>query len=104
MPFRICNAPDTFEQLLESIIRGLNYNACLVYLDHVTHIGHTSQEQLTNLQKVFLRLLEAQLKLSPEKCQLFQKKVYYLGYIVSPSGGNHGLRKVGSCEELAKTN
>ena len=55
MPFGLCNAPETFEQLLESILRGLNYDACLVYLDHVTDIGHTFQEQFTNLQKVFLR-------------------------------------------------
>jgi hypothetical protein len=33
---------------------------------------------------VFQRLREAHLKLNPEKCQLFQKEVRYLGNIVSP--------------------
>jgi hypothetical protein len=41
---------------MEFILRGLTYDACLVYLDDVIVIGHTFQEQLNNLQKVFLRL------------------------------------------------
>ena len=86
MTLGLCNAPETFERLLESLLGSLTYNAFLVYLDHVTDVGHTFQEQFTNLQKVFLRLLKAQLKLNPEKCQLFQKKVHYLGHIISPSG------------------
>ena len=86
MPFGLCNAPATFERLRESVLRGLTYEACLVYLDDVIVIGCTFQEQMYNLRKVFQRLREAHLKLNPEKCQLFQKEVRYLGHIVSPSG------------------
>jgi len=53
MPFGLCNAPATFERLMESVLRGLTYEACLVYLDDVIVIGRTFQEQLDNLQKVF---------------------------------------------------
>ena len=73
MPFGLCNAPATFERLMESVPRGLTYDACLVYLDDVIVIGRTFQEQLDNLRKVFQRLREAHLKLNPAKCQLFQK-------------------------------
>ena len=104
MPFRLCNGPETFEQLLESILRGLNYDACLVYLDHVTDVGHTFQEQFTNLQKVFLRLLKAQLKLNPEKCQLFQKKVHYLGHIISPSGVTRDPEKLEAVKNWQRPN
>jgi len=38
---------------MESVLRGLTYEACLVYLDDVIVIGRTFQEQLDNLQKVF---------------------------------------------------
>ena len=86
MPFRLCNAPTTFERLMESVLRGLTYDACLVYLDDVIVIGCTFQEQLGNLRKVLQRLREAHLKLNPVKCQLFRKEVRYLGHIVSPSG------------------
>jgi hypothetical protein len=70
---------------MESVLRGLTYEACLVYLDDVIVIGRTFQEQLDNLQ-VFQRLREAHLKLNPDKCQLFQKEVRYLGHIVLSSG------------------
>jgi hypothetical protein len=71
---------------MESVLRGLTYEACLVYLDDVIVIGRTFQEQLDNLRRVFQRLREAHLKLNPEKCQPFRKEVRYLGHIVSPSG------------------
>jgi hypothetical protein len=75
MPFGLCNAPATFERLMESVLRGLTYEACLVYLDDVIVIGRTFQEQLDNLRRVLQRLREAHLKLNPEKCQLFRKEV-----------------------------
>jgi hypothetical protein len=33
MPFGLCNAPANFERQMESVLRGLNYDSCLVYLD-----------------------------------------------------------------------
>jgi len=72
MPFGLYNAPATFERLMESVLRSLTYDACLVYLDDIV-IGRIFQEQLNNLRKVFQRLREAHLKLNPAKCQLFRK-------------------------------
>jgi len=86
MPFRLFNAPATFERLMDYVLRSLIYDACQVYLDDVIVIGRTFQEQLLNLRKVFQRLREAHLKVNPAKCQLFRKEVRNLGHIVSPSG------------------
>jgi hypothetical protein len=86
MPFGLCNAPATFERLMESVLRGLIYDACLVYLDDIIVIGRTFQEHLDNLRKVFQRLRGAHLKMNQEKCRLFHKEVRYLGHIVSPQG------------------
>jgi hypothetical protein len=86
MPFGLCNALATFERLMETVLRGLTYDSCHVYLDDVIVIGRTFQEHLFNLRKVFQLFREARLKLNPEKCQLLQKEVRYLGHIVSPEG------------------
>jgi hypothetical protein len=86
MPFGLCNAPATFERLMESVLRGLIYDACLVYLDDIIVIGRTFQEHLDNLRKVFQRLRGAHLKMNPGKCRLFHKEVRYLGHVVSPQG------------------
>jgi hypothetical protein len=83
MSFSLCNVPATFEWLMETILRGLTGELCLVYLDVIV-IGRTLQEHLLNLRKVFQWFREAHIKLNPEKCQLFQKEVRYLAHIVSP--------------------
>ena len=70
MPFGLCNAPATFQRLMEVVLNGLVRNTCLVYLDDILVIGRTFQEHLSNLHQVFTRLREAGLRLKPSKCQL----------------------------------
>jgi hypothetical protein len=65
MPFGLCNTPATFERLMEPVLRGLTYDACLVYLNDVI-VGRTFQEQFENLQNLFQRIRKAHLKLNPE--------------------------------------
>jgi hypothetical protein len=71
---------------METVLRGLTGEFCLVYVGDVIVIGRTFQEHLLNLRKVLQRFREAHLKLNPEKYQRFQKEVRYLGHIVSPEG------------------
>ena len=35
MPFGLCNAPSTFERLRETVLQGLQWNTCLIYLDDI---------------------------------------------------------------------
>ncbi|GBN69688.1 Retrovirus-related Pol polyprotein from transposon 297 [Araneus ventricosus] len=86
MPFGLCNAPVTFERLMETVLRGLTSEASLVYLDDIIIVGRTFQEHLDNIRKVFQRLQKANLKLSPKKCRFFRKEVSYLGHIISADG------------------
>ncbi|GBO23012.1 Retrovirus-related Pol polyprotein from transposon 297 [Araneus ventricosus] len=81
MPFGFCNAPATFERLMETVLRGLSSEACLVYLDYIIIVWLTFEEHLKNLRKVFQRLQNSNLKLGPKKCRFFQKEVTYLGHI-----------------------
>ena len=83
MPFGLCNAPATFEKLMEMVLGGLTWKTCLVYLDDIMVMGKTFEEHLTNLEEVFNRMKEANLKLNPKKCLLFQKEVEFFGHTVS---------------------
>jgi hypothetical protein len=59
----------------------------------------TFWEHLHNLQKVLQRFCEAHLKLNPEKCHFFQKKIQYVGHIVSWEGITTDLEKLKAMRE-----
>jgi hypothetical protein len=86
MPFGLCDAPATFQRLMNAVLAGLQWSSCLVYLDDVIIPGRAFEEHLRNLTLVFDRLREAGLKLHPGKCALCQKQVIFLGHIVSEEG------------------
>ena len=86
MPFGLCNTPATFERLVETVLAGLNWQTCLIYLDDVIVIGRNFEDMIKNLDNVLQRLHEAGLKLKPRKCQLFAKQVEFLGHVISREG------------------
>ncbi|GBM92433.1 Retrovirus-related Pol polyprotein from transposon 297 [Araneus ventricosus] len=49
MPFELCNVPATFERLMETVLRGLTSETCLVYLDDIIIVGRTFEEHLNNI-------------------------------------------------------
>ena len=86
MPFGFCNAPATFERLMEKVLVGLPWEILLIFLDDIIVHAAAFEEELNRLRLVFQRLREASLKLSPKKCFLFQRCVAFLGHIVSGDG------------------
>jgi hypothetical protein len=86
---------------MDTVLRGVTYDSCLLYLDDVIVIGLTFPEHLRNLKKVSERLREARLKLNPDKCHLLQKEVRYLGHILSPDGISTDPEKLKAMQEWA---
>ena len=99
MPFGLCNAPATFERLMENVMAGLQWESLLVYLDDIIIFGKTIDDELDRLRVVFQRLRQGNLKLKPKKCVLFQRKVLYLGHIVTSEGIATDPEKVRVIEE-----
>ena len=58
----------------------------LCFLDDLLVYSETPAEHLENLEKVFLKLRAAALKLKPKKCNLFQTQVNYLGDVLDKKG------------------
>lgn len=86
MPFGLKNAPGTFQRLMESVLRSLNWKQCLVYLDDVIVFSRTFSEHLEHLREAFDCIVGAGLKLKPSKCHFAQAEVKYLGHIVNKDG------------------
>ena len=55
-------------------------------MDDVIIFGFTFEKALHNLGLVFERFRQANLKLKPSKCSLFQHEVLFLGHLVSADG------------------
>ena len=49
MPFGLCNAPATFERLMDRMLCGLRWSRCLVYLDDVISFDASISETLIRL-------------------------------------------------------
>ena len=83
MPFGLCNAPATFQHLMQNTLGKLNITYCVIYLDDVIVFGCTEEEHLECLHMVFEKFREFNLKLKPLKCSFFQLEIIYLAHHVS---------------------
>ena len=99
LPFGLCNAPATFERLMETVLAGLQWDICLKYINDIIVYGKTFEEALKNLESVFERLRQAGLKLKPQKCKLFSKSVSFLGHVISDKGTATDLDKINAVEK-----
>ena len=86
MPFGLCNAPATFQWLMQNCMGELNFIYCLIYLDDLIVFSRTVGEYLHRLCVVFDHLREYNLKLKPSKCSLFQEEINYLAHQVLKEG------------------
>lgn len=86
MPFGLCNAPSTFQRLMQLVLAGLDKRTAMAYLDDLIIMSSTCEDHLANLDGVLHRLGEAGLKVRPEKCKLMRKEVAFLGHIISGQG------------------
>ncbi len=86
MPFGLCNAPATFQRLMEQVLQGLQWEIAVLYIDDIIVFGDSVKSHLQRLGAVLTRLKAAGLKLKPSKCDLLRKRVPFLGHIVSAGG------------------
>ena len=72
MAFGLCNAPATFQCVIQLVLRGLNFKQILAYLDDVIVLVTDFEDHLKNLKATFERFRRYNLKLKPKKWVLFQ--------------------------------
>jgi hypothetical protein len=86
MPFGLCNAPATFQYLMNSIFKPFLDRFVIVYLDDILIFSKTRQEHLADLDAVLKILQEHHLYANLNKCEFARKEVQYLGHIVNAHG------------------
>lgn len=86
MPFGLCNAPATFQRLMQRCLSGQLVDSTLVYLDDVIVYSPDFPSHLQHSSTSVLGHGEVWPKIETRKCQLLQKEVKFLGHCVSYKG------------------
>lgn len=86
MPFGLCNAPATFQRLMDKFVNGLRAQCVLCYLDDVIIRSDTFEHHMQDLREVFTKLREYNLRANREKCKFGCTKIKYLGHLIVPEG------------------
>lgn len=80
MPFGLCNAPATFQRLMERAMGDINLRDCLIYLDDIIIFSDSFEKHLDRPEAVFQRVHRYNLKLKASKCEFFlSQRLFTLG-------------------------
>ena len=101
MPYGLCNAPATFQRLMQNCLGELNLTYALIYLDNMIVFSRTEEEHLHRLRVVFTHFLEHGLKLKPSKCHFLQDEITFLGHEISADGMKPGTTNLKAIAEMA---
>ena len=101
MPFGLCNAPATFQRLMQNCLGELNLTYALMYLDNVVVFSDTKEEHLKRPRAVLEHFQEHGLKQKPSKCNFFLTEISYLGHQLSAAGMRPGNNNVQGIAKMA---
>lgn len=83
MPFGLRNGPAMFMRFINCVFRELlRQGIVLAYMDDLIVLSKDVPEGIERLKKVFSTAAEYGLQIKWSKCQILQRKVEYLGYVV----------------------
>lgn len=85
MSFKLCNAPVTFQRLIQAVMNDLVFQI-LINLDDILVFSESFEQHLYRLETVVRRLGETGLKLKLQNCAFLQGNVKFLGHQVSAAG------------------
>ena len=91
MPFGLCNATATFQQLMAQALTSVTKkygNLIMCYVDDVVIATPTLEDHIERLEEVFSCMKQAGLKCKPSKCEILRDSIKYLGRLVD----KHGVR------------
>nr|KYP53687.1 Retrovirus-related Pol polyprotein from transposon 297 family [Cajanus cajan] len=86
MPFRLMNAPSTFQALMNEVFREKLRRGVVVFFYDILVYNKGWGEHLNQLGVVMGILKQQQLFANKEKCNFGQSKIEYLGHVISTQG------------------
>ena len=100
MPFGLCNAPGTFQRMMDTVLGDERFTSCLVYLDDIIVYGRSYEEHQERLALVLRYIDAVGLKIKLKKCTFGQKRLSVLGHVVSAQGVEPDPEKIKAVAEF----
>ena len=83
MPFGLCNAPSTFQRLMDEVIKPEYRDFIETYIDDLVTHSHTFEDHLHHIDVQLSLLGKHNLTVKLSKCKFAQNEVKFLGHIIS---------------------
>jgi transposase InsO family protein len=94
LPFGLATSPGAFQHSMNTVLSGLNWVHCMVYIDDVLIFARDFETHLTYLDDILKRLQEANLKVKLSKCEFVRTECHYLGHKLNSLGMMPDPKKV----------
>ena len=82
-PMILTNATETFQMMMNSVLKGLTGTICEVYLDDTIIFSETLEEHAQHVQQVVDRLHQHNLKIKLSKFEVALGRITYLSHVIS---------------------
>ncbi len=102
LPMGLKISPAVFQRMMNLVCKDYLNKFLLVYMDDLIIYSPSAEQHLKDLNHTFSRLDKAGLRLKIDKCQFFQTKLKYLGFVVSQEGISLDPDKVSAVRNFPK--
>ena len=99
MPFKLTNAPATFQAYINEALEGLLDVICIAYLDDILIFSQNPNKHTENVRLILDRLRKYKLYVKRSKCRFLVTEVEFLGFIVGVDGVKMDPSKVKAIED-----
>jgi hypothetical protein len=94
MPFRIANAPASFQNMSNEIFKNMINLGVVAYIDDILIYSQIKEEHEKLTKERLSCLQKWDLVASIDKCEFHKSEIEFLGYMISDTGINMALDKV----------
>ena len=99
IPFRLSNAPNTFMQLMNQVLKPFIGKFVVVYFDNILIYSKTEVAHYNHVREVLAVLQANELYINLKKCSFLPDKLLFLGYVVNVDGIHVDQDKVRAVKE-----
>lgn len=86
LPMGLKTAPNSFQLLMDKVLKSLTLKSVLRYMDVVVIVSHSFEQYLQDIHEVLGRLESSDLKLNPRKCTFAANKTVFFRHEISRDG------------------